>query len=93
MFRVTAGQGAALLPVLGWKLVLRWGSSGEYVTEFLVFELGALFALLLWQRVASLGSSLASREDVVPCGSGRSFATSYKFGGFSSGSAVEVHAS
>ena len=54
MFRVTAGQGAALLPVFCWKLVLRWGSSGENVTEFLVFELGALFALILRQRVASL---------------------------------------
>ena len=32
------GQGAALLPVLGWQLVLRWGSSGENVGAALVFE-------------------------------------------------------
>ena len=62
MFRVTAGQSAALLPVFCWKLVLRWGSSGENGKEFLFFELGGLFAVLLWQRVASLGSSLASLE-------------------------------
>ena len=54
-FVIAAGQGAALLPVLRWKLVLRWGSSGEHVTGFLVFELGALFALVLRQRVTSLG--------------------------------------
>ena len=38
------------------ELVPRVGSSGENVAGFLVFELGALFALLLWQRVANLGS-------------------------------------
>ena len=54
MFRVTAGQGAALLPVFCWKLVLRWGSSGENVVGFLVFELGGLLALVLRQRVTSL---------------------------------------
>ena len=52
-FVIAAGQGAALLPVLGWKLVLRWGSSGENGKEFLVFELGALFTLVLRQRLAS----------------------------------------
>ena len=56
MFRVTAGQGASLLPIFCWKLVLRWGSSGENVTEFLVFEPWALLALLLRQRVTSLAS-------------------------------------
>ena len=55
MFRVTAGQGAALLPVFCWKLVPRWGSSGEYVAGFLAFELWGLFALVLRQRVANLG--------------------------------------
>ena len=55
LFRVTAGQGAALLPVLGWKLVLRVGSFGENGKEFLAFELGALLALVLRQRVTSLG--------------------------------------
>ena len=72
-FVLAAGQGAALLPMLGWKLVLRVGSSGENVTEFLVFELGALLALLLRQRVANLecysgelggGSSLQERTFV-----------------------------
>ena len=38
MFRDTAGQGAALLPVFCWKLVLNDGSSGEYVGAALVFE-------------------------------------------------------
>ena len=38
MFRVTAGQGAALLPVLGWKLVLSDGSFGEHAGVTLVFE-------------------------------------------------------
>ena len=93
MFRVTAGQGASLLPVFCWELVLSDGSFGENGKEFLVFELGALLILLLRQRVASLGSSLASLEGVVPFGRVRSFATSCKFGGFSSGTAVEVHAS
>ena len=51
LFRDTAGQSASLLPVLGWKLVLRWGSSGEHVAGFLVFELGALCALVLRQRL------------------------------------------
>ena len=54
LFRFTAGQSAALLPVLGWKLVLRVGSFGENVTGFLAFELGALFALVLRQRAANL---------------------------------------
>ena len=55
LFRVTAGQGAALLPVLRWKLVLSDGSFGEYVTEFLAFELWGLFAPVLRQRLANLG--------------------------------------
>ncbi len=38
------------------ELVLRVGSSGEYVTEVLAFELWALLALVLRQRVASLAS-------------------------------------
>ena len=38
LFRVTAGQGVALLPVFCWKLVLRVGSSGEHVGAALAFE-------------------------------------------------------
>ena len=52
-FVIAAGQSAALLPMLGWKLVLRVGSFGENVTEFLIFELWGLLALLLRQRLAS----------------------------------------
>ena len=76
-----------------WKLVLRWGSFGEYVAGFLVFEVVGIVCSCSVATSASLGSSLASRADVVPCRRGRSFATSYKFDGLSSGSAVEVHAS
>ena len=53
---LTAGQGAALLPVLGWKLVLSDGSSGEHVAGFLDFELWGLFAPILRQRVTSLAN-------------------------------------
>ena len=38
MLRGTAGQGAALLPVFCWKLVLSDGSFGENVDAVLVFE-------------------------------------------------------
>ena len=55
-FVIAAGQGAALLPVLAWGLVLRWGSSGENGKEFLAFELWGLCAVLLRQRVTSLAS-------------------------------------
>ena len=44
------------------ELVLRVGSSGENVGAALVFELWGLLAVVLRQRVASLGSSLASLE-------------------------------
>ena len=54
LFHFAAGQSAALLPVLGWKLVLRWGSSGEHGKGFLVFELRGLLALVLRQRVTNL---------------------------------------
>ena len=54
LFRATAGQGASLLPVLGWKLVLRVGSFGENVGAALFFELGALLAPVLRQRLANL---------------------------------------
>ena len=53
-FVLAAGQSAALLPVLCWKLVLRVGSFGENVGAALVFELGALFAPVLRQRLTSL---------------------------------------
>ena len=35
---LTAGQGAALLPVFAWELVLSDGSFGENVGAALVFE-------------------------------------------------------
>ena len=37
-FVIAAGQGASLLPVFCWKLVLSDGSSGENVAGFLAFE-------------------------------------------------------
>ena len=60
MFRVTAGQGAALLPSFCWKLVLSDGSFGEHVAGFLVFEAVGIvgtyseaasgkFGVLLWR--------------------------------------------
>ena len=59
-FVLRRGQGAALLPVLGWKLVLSDGSSGEYVGAVLVFEVVGIvcscseattckFGALLWR--------------------------------------------
>ena len=54
MFRDCCGARRFAVAHFCWKLVLRWGSSGENVAGFLVFELWALLALLLRQRVASL---------------------------------------
>ena len=56
LFRDTAGAKRCAVARFGRELVLRVGSFGENVTVFLVFELGALLALVLGQRVASLGS-------------------------------------
>ena len=56
------------------ELVLRVGSFGENGKEFLVFELGALLALLLRQRVTSLarcsgeqGRRSSLRESTFVC--------------------------
>ena len=54
MFRACCGARRCAVARGSRELVLRVGSSGEYVTKFLVFELWGLLALLLRQRVANL---------------------------------------
>ena len=58
LFHFTARQGASLLPVLCWKLVLRWGSSGEIVDAVLAFEVVGIVCICSEATSGKFGVSL-----------------------------------
>ena len=91
-FVLAAGQSAALLPDFDESWFLGSAVPAKTWRGSWFLSWGHCLHCFCGSEWQVWSVALASRADVVPCGSGRSFATSYKFGGFSSGSAVEVHA-